>query len=216
MDPVRLQPLRREPERDDRSHPASTPPTPPKKPEKENFVTEIFKYALLALIIVIPFRMYVAQPFIVSGASMSPTFETGQYLIIDQLSYHFEDPHRGEVIIFRFPGDPSKFFIKRLIGLPGETVELRGEDIFIRNTETGEEFMLDEPYLNGVELKGDFLTVTLEEGEYFVMGDNRTASSDSRMWGPVPERLIVGRALLRLLPIDQLQFFPGEYKQDAS
>ncbi len=80
-----------------------------------------------------PIRLFVAQPFIVSGASMDPTFETGEYLIVDQLSYHFDDPVRGQVVIFKYPKDESKYFIKRVIGLPGETVQIEGTDVTIFN-----------------------------------------------------------------------------------
>lgn len=183
----------------------------PVKEERENFFVEILKFATIALVIVVPFRMFIAQPFIVSGASMSPTFETGQYLIIDQLSYQFEKPARGDVVVFRFPEDTSKFFIKRIIGLPGETVEIKGTDVIIKDPITGTQFRLEEPYVKGTNLREDFLTVQLKQNEYFVLGDNRAASSDSRIWGPVPEDLIVGRVLLRLLPLSQSGLFPGVY-----
>jgi signal peptidase I len=178
--------------------------------KQPGFIVEIFRFAILALIIVIPFRMFIAQPFIVSGASMSPTFETGQYLIVDQLSYHLELPARGDVIVFRFPEDTTKFFIKRLIGLPGETVVIRGKEVTIHDA-SGHDTLLTEPYINSFNLKDDFITVTLGPNEYFVMGDNRGASSDSRIWGAVPSKLIVGRAFARLLPIQEISLFPGAY-----
>jgi signal peptidase I len=175
------------------------------------FVVEIFRFAVLALLIVVPFRMFIAQPFIVSGASMSPTFETGQYLIVDQLTYHLEPPTRGDVVIFRYPEDPSKFFIKRLIGLPGETVEMQGQTVSIRDPKTGKSTTLDEPYLHDFNTRDDYLTVTLGPDEYFVMGDNRGASSDSRVWGAVPKKLMVGRAFVRLLPANKISLFPGAH-----
>lgn len=182
--------------------------------KQESLIVEIFKYAVLALVIVLPFRIFIAQPFIVSGASMSPTFETGQYLIIDQLSYRFDTPHRGDVVVFKYPNDPDKYFIKRVIGLPGETVEVNGGKIVIKDSLAGTEQVLTEPYLP--KTSGDFGNVTekLEPNEYFVMGDNRDQSSDSRQWGPVAERFIVGRALVRLLPPSLLGIFPGEYQFD--
>src|SRR5580700_2425535 len=90
--------------------PSSAPQSVP--PPKENFLKEILKFIVIALIIIVPIRAYVAEPFIVSGASMDPTFATGQYLIVDQLSYHFENPQRGDVIIFKYPLDTSLYFIK--------------------------------------------------------------------------------------------------------
>src|SRR3989344_5716676 len=91
-------------------------------------VWDLLKFAALATIIVLPIRAYVAQPFVVSGRSMVPTFQNGQYLIVDEISYRFHSPQRGDVIIFKYPKDPTKYFIKRVIGLPGETVEIKGND----------------------------------------------------------------------------------------
>ncbi len=147
--------------------------------EKKNSFWDFVKFTVIAVLIVVPVRMWVAQPFIVYGASMSPTFKNGDYLIVDELSYHVRSPQRDEVVVFRYPLDPSKFFIKRVIGLPGETMMMnRGE-------------------------------ITLKKNEYFVEGDNRGASSDSRRWGPVDEKLIVGRALVRLWPFDKVEILPG-------
>jgi len=176
---------------------------------KENFFKEVLKFALLALIIVVPIRLYIAQPYIVAGASMKPNFATGNYLIIDQLSYRFENPKRGDVIVFRFPGDTSTFFIKRIIGLPGETITLEGTQVIIENPALLKSFILDEPYLAVENLGKDFLTRELGENEYFMLGDNRKASSDSRLWGALPAELIVGRALIRLFPITEITILPG-------
>lgn len=211
MDPLHVAPRSLDdstPGLDERPHELREQSRPSPEPSHENFLVEIFKFAVLALIIVVPFRMWVAQPFIVSGASMSPTFETGEYLIIDQLSYRFEQPHRGDVIIFRYPNDPSKYFIKRIIGLPGEIVTLNHGVTSVTDPATDTTEVLDESYLVR-DRTDDVLSITLSSEEYFVMGDNRGASSDSRVWGPVPEKNIVGRPLLRLLPPDSLGVFPG-------
>jgi signal peptidase I len=175
--------------------------------QKDTFFSELLKFALIAAVIVIPIRMFVAQPFIVSGASMDPTFETGQYLIVDELSYRFEAPKRGEVVIFKYPKDPSQFFIKRIIGLPGETVHIRSGEVSVTEV-NGTTITLDESYVKNVG-NGNVLEKTLNEGEYFVMGDNRPESSDSRMWGILPRENIVGRAFLRLIPFDKAAIFPG-------
>ncbi len=143
-------------------------------------VAEVFKLAFITALIVVPIRTFVAQPFIVSGSSMEPTFQDGEYLIVDELSYHLREPRLGEVIIFRFPRDPDKFFIKRIVGAPGDTVDSLGK------------------------------TVALDTGEYFVEGDNRGESYDSRSWGILPREYIIGRAFLRLFPLNRLSVSPGQ------
>ena len=180
--------------------------------KSENFFAELLKFALIAVIVVVPIRLYVAQPFIVSGASMSPTFQNGEYLIVDELSYHLGDPERLDVIIFRYPRNPSEFFIKRIIGLPGERVQITGGNITI-TTAAGEELQLEEPYIVN-RGNGGRLDVTLSDAEYFVLGDNRPESSDSRVWGELPRENIVGRALVRLLPVSTLGLFPGDVEQN--
>lgn len=179
--------------------------------KRDNFFTELLKFALVALIIVVPVRLFVAQPFIVSGASMDPTFATGQYLIVDELSYHFEAPSRGDVIIFRYPKDPSQFFIKRIIGLPGETVQIKDGEVYV-TTVSGTTIHLTEPYVTN-KGNGPDQTTVLDQNSYFVMGDNRPESSDSRYWGPVPKANIIGRAFLRLLPLQTIGILPGSAEE---
>lgn len=180
------------------------------KEKSENFFTELLKFALIALVMVVPVRLFIAQPFIVSGASMVPTFLNGQYLIVDELSYRFEAPKRGDVIIFRYPKDPSQFFIKRIIGLPGETVVLTQGTVSVQKT-NGESVLLDETYVANQGSANQSYKVPA--AEYFVMGDNRPESSDSRTWGFVPRANIVGRAFLRLLPVQTIDIFPGSTVQ---
>jgi signal peptidase I len=180
------------------------------EPTKENFMQEIVKFSLIALLVVLPIRLYVAQPFIVRGASMEPTFHTGDYVIIDQISYRFDEPKRGDVIIFQHPDTPSIYLIKRIIGLPGETVEITGKEITVTNKATGTSKRLDQSYLEDARLSNEFLPPkTLEKDEYFVMGDNRKQSSDSRVWGVLPKASIAGRAFIRLFPFSQVGLFPG-------
>ena len=191
----------------------NTPLTPPAVPEEqstENPFWEILRFTLIAIIVVLPVRWYIAQPFIVSGASMEQTFHNNEYLIVDQLTYRFRGPERGEVIIFRYPNDPSKYFIKRVIGLPGETVSIADNTITITNKENPNGLILEEPYIGEVVTDGN-QSITLSEEEYFVMGDNRDHSSDSRSWGALEKNKIVGRAWLRLFPPNELSFLPGSY-----
>ena len=168
---------------------------------------ELLQFALIALLIVVPVRYFIAQPFIVSGASMENTFHTGEYLIVDQVTYRFEDPARGDVIVFRYPQDPSKFFIKRVIGLPGETIDIQGDVVKIMASD-GTEVTLQEPYIKTMA-ENTSLTETLGDREYFVMGDNRDASSDSRVWGVLNKEKIIGRALFRLFPFSKIDVLPG-------
>ncbi len=180
-------------------------------PSPRSFLGEVVHFSLIALLIVLPIRMFIAQPFIVSGASMETTFETGEYLIVDQLTYHLEDPKRGDVVVFRYPKDPSKFFIKRLIGLPGDVISIDGNVVTITNAAHANGVVLDEKsYVNAMS-PNTTLTETLGTDEYFVMGDNRNASSDSRMWGVLQRDKIVGRAFLRLFPFTAMDVLPGKY-----
>lgn len=178
---------------------------------RESFVKEIVKFTLCALAIVIPIRTFVAEPFIVSGQSMDPTFADGQYLIVDQLSYDFKNPQRGDVIIFHYPRDPKTFFIKRIIGLPGESISSSDGTITIVNSEHPEGLTLDQSYIEAGRLTRDSFSLTLGATEYFVMGDNRSQSSDSRSWGPLESKYIVGRPILRLIPVTKVAVFPGEH-----
>ncbi|PIR58175.1 MAG: signal peptidase I [Parcubacteria group bacterium CG10_big_fil_rev_8_21_14_0_10_38_31] len=149
-------------------------------------VLEFIQFISIALIIIVPLRLWVAQPFIVHGKSMDPTFRNGDYLIVDELSYKFTEPKEGDVIVFRYPNDTKKFFIKRIIGLPNQTIEVEGK------------------------------TISIEDNEYFVLGDNRGSSSDSRVWGTVNEDLIIGKAFLRLWPVVSIDILPGQDKETSA
>lgn len=173
----------------------------------EQALKEIVIFVVLAVIIVLPIRLFVAQPFVVDGESMHPTFENGDYLIVDELTYHFEKPQRGDVIVFRYPGNPSIFYIKRIIGLPGETVHIVNGTVTITKTD-GNQITLNEPYAvdDDATYNG---TTNLGPDQYFVMGDNRPESSDSRVWGPLPAQNIIGRVFLRLYPLNEIGILPG-------
>ncbi len=160
------------------------------------FIWEIIKIVVLALVIVIPIRYYIFQPFLVKGQSMEPNFETGDYLIIDEISYRFKNPQRGEVIVFKYPQNPSQRYIKRIIGLPYETIEIKDGKVFIDNEELDEKSYLPV----SAQTPGNIL-ITLGENEYFVLGDNRLTSYDSRRWGPLTREDIIGRVFIRAWPI---------------
>ena len=189
-----------------------------------SFILEIIKIIVLAFVIIVPIRVFLFQPFFVQGASMEPNFEDGQYLIVNELGYKetelglgnqnlytvkpFKVLKRQEVVVFRYPLDTSKFFIKRAIGLPGEKVEIKDNQVTIYNKDNPNGFVLDEKsYLSSSVRTGGDQTIKLADDEYFVMGDNRMYSSDSRAWGPVKEQDIIGGVLLRAWPPDTISVF---------
>lgn len=184
------------------------------EPKNEQTWWEIIKFVLISLAIVIPIRMFIAEPFIVSGSSMVPTFIDKDYLIVDKISYILGSPHRDDVIVFKYPDDPSKYFIKRIIGLPGETIDIKGNQITIFNDAHKDGLVLDQPFIKNQG--GEDRHVTLQKDEYYVLGDNRPASSDSRYWGPLNEKFMVGRVLLRLLPLGDIAIHPGGYNQQEN
>jgi signal peptidase I len=173
----------------------------------KNLLKDIFILALLIIVVVVPIRLFVISPFVVDGESMEPTFQNLDYLIVDELAYDFHAPARGDVIVFRYPLDPSIFYIKRIIGLPGETVSITQGIVTITET-NGQKITLNEPYVVNEDATYSE-NISLTSDEYFVMGDNRPNSSDSRVWGPLPRKDIVGRVDLRLLPVSKSGFFPG-------
>lgn len=191
-----------------------------------NIAWEITKTIAGVAIFVIFFRFFIIQPFYIIGSSMLPDFHEGEYLFIDEASYHLRTPARGEVVVFRHPDEactafvksnqilktvvqgPCKSYIKRVVGLPGETVKIEAGKITITNTKNPSGLTLDESYIeSGVQTLGN-QNVKLGKDEYFVLGDNRepNASSDSREWGPLTKDYIIGRAWLRLLPVADLGF----------
>jgi len=174
--------------------------------EKKGSRWEVLRFGIILLAIIIPFRLFVAQPFIVHGASMADTFSQDDYLIVDELSYLLRDPSRGEVIVFKNPDNPSQHFIKRVVGLPGETVSVRGGEVFI--LKDGQTLKLAEGYLGSANQRDAY--AVLAPDEYFVMGDNREVSWDSRYWGALKRDRIRGRALLRLFPFNQVDYLPGQ------
>ena len=178
-------------------------------PGQTNFFKEILVFIAIALIIVVPIRIFVAEPFVVSGLSMYPTFDSGQYLIVDQFTYDFSNPRRGDVVIIKYPLDTSMYFIKRVIGLPGDTVSINSGVVTIYSSTTPKGVTLNEPYIEADHHSYDTSTTTIGANQYFVMGDNRNQSSDSRIWGLVSRDLVVGRPMLRLLPFSTLSVLPG-------
>ncbi len=167
-----------------------------------SFVWELARVVIIAFVVMLAFRLFVAEPFIVSGSSMVPNFHNREYLIINKIGYRLHQPERGDVIVFKYPRDLTQYFIKRVIGLPGEKVKVADGRVTIYNKEHPDGKVLDEPYLpNQAVTFGGEGTTTLGSDEYFVLGDNRQASSDSRVWGVLPRNDLVGKVWLRVFPL---------------
>jgi len=178
----------------------------------KNILSEVghfFFLLVISLAIVLPIRAFVVQPFLVKGGSMIPNFHSYDYLFVERVSYYFRQPQRGEVIVFRFPHDEREYFIKRVIGLPGERVSVHSGKVSVTTTQN-KQIQLKEPYLGPAVITPGESEITLRENEYFVLGDNRGESYDSRHWGAVPKNDIVGKVFLRVWPPAKAQAFFGE------
>lgn len=171
---------------------------------------EFVKFAVIAAIIVLPIRFFIAEPFLVRGDSMDDTFKNNDYLIVEKISLRFNPPQRGDVVIFSSPVEHNRDLIKRIIGLPGEKVEINDANVFITKKD-GTRFELLEPYINNQQLLSQKIDTRLGDGEYFVMGDNRPVSYDSRYWGVLPIKDIIGEPFLRLYRFGEIGFWPGNH-----
>lgn len=191
-------------------------PQEPAKEEAKNptllsraieFVGELLHVVVISLAIIVPVRYFLIQPFYVKGASMEPNFYDHEYLIIDEISYRFNEPERGEIVVFRYPNDPRQYFIKRIIGLPGERVKVSGGQVWLYNVRYPDGTILDETEYLGTLYTGGDRDVELGPDEYFLMGDNRGASLDSRSFGAVPRSFIVGKVWFRGWPPEKIKVF---------
>lgn len=181
---------------------------------------EVIEVALVALGAVFLIRTFLVQPFLVSGASMVPNFANGDYLLVDELTYYFRQPQRGEVVVFRYPNDESTYFIKRIIGLPGERVQIQDGKVTVYNKDHSDGFVLDESYLPKSTVTatrtGGQTDFTVEDGKYLVLGDNRSYSFDSRDWGLLKHDEIVGLVRMRLWPLNGFTVFAAPQYSSTS
>ncbi|MFH1867094.1 MAG: signal peptidase I [Patescibacteria group bacterium] len=170
------------------------------------FIWELVKVIIISLAIILPIRYFLVQPFYVKGASMEPNFLDHDYLLIDEISYRLREPERGEVVVFRYPRDRSQFFIKRIIGLPNEQLVLKDSKIFI---DQGDNNLVElpEPYLSQELITTGDIDVSLGFNEYYLLGDNRTSSLDSRSFGTIERSDMIGRAWVRGWPFDRWAWF---------
>ncbi len=201
----------------------TTETTPADSPEGQTFFAKALEFlgelvhvVIISLAIIVPIRYFLIQPFYVKGASMEPNFYDHEYLIIDEISYRFHEPARGDIVVFRYPNDPRQFFIKRIIAMPGERIKVSGGKVTIYNASHPEGEILNETWYLGTIYTAGEKDVTLGAGDYFLMGDNRAASLDSRIFGPVPRDFIVGRVWFRGWPPEKIHFFESPSEQSIS
>ncbi len=187
------------------------PPPIPDSRESSGGRGSLIGYTIFALGLALFIRFFIAAPYVVSGSSMEPNFHNWDYLITDRVSYRISEPQRGDVVVFHLPQEYSRTLIKRIIGLPGDTVTVDPQGVRIVNAEHPNGFYLDEPYLAPENRGGpQNVTLKLDSTTYAVLGDNRRVSSDSRSWGELPRDNIVGRVLLRLFPLSAIGVLPAE------
>jgi signal peptidase I len=162
-----------------------------------DWLFELGETVLPAIVIAVLINLFLAQATRVYGSSMEPNLHTDQRLVVEKVTYRLHEPRRGDVIVLRMPERGPELLIKRVIALPGETIEVRDGNVYIDGV------VLSEPYLSQPTY-GQFGPLRVPEGEVFVMGDNRGASNDSRIFGPVPENRVLGRAWVSYWPPDDL------------
>lgn len=159
---------------------------------------DFLEAVVIALALAMVIRAFLFEPFVIPSRSMEQILEPGDRIIVSKLSYRVAEPERGDVIVFRYPPEPRLVYIKRVIGLPGETLEFRDGVLYVNNRPVG------EPYLDGQVYTHDYGPVSVPAGSFFVMGDNRNLSEDSRVWGTVPEENILGKAVVLFWPPDRI------------
>lgn len=171
-----------------------------------DFVLDILEVVVFAIAIFLFIYLLVLQPHKIKGSSMEPNFPDGEFLLTDKLSYRFGEPKRGDVVVFEAPGANGDEFIKRIIGLPGETIFINDNKVYINGTQLNEDYLANNILIpSGMFLK-EGIEYNIPDGRYIVMGDNRPASSDSRAWGPITLDEITGKAWVVYWPVNDMRF----------
>lgn len=183
--------------------------------EEDEEPSSLLLWIIGIIILVKLVQAFIVQPFIVDGASMLPTYDNKQFLLVDKFSYRVKDPQRGDIMIFKLYENNNnpyegKHLIKRVIGLPGERVVVKNGVTTIYNKENPNGFILDEPFVEFKEPSKN-ADVTLDSHHYFVMGDNRARSYDSRDWGALSDQDIKGQVVFRVFPFKTAGYEPGRY-----
>jgi signal peptidase I len=200
---------------------STSPEIKPRQAPKEDFwsfTAELIKTAVIISFLAYVIRIFVLQPFIVEGLSMYPQFKTSDYLLVDKVSYRLSPPHRGDIVVFKYPGDPSINYVKRVIGLPGEKIHIENGHVTVINIAHPQGELLNELYVSSGNLTststGPKADYTVPSNNYFVLGDNRQASSDSREWGFLPSEDLIGRVLVQAFPLNRISIIThADYKE---
>ncbi len=173
------------------------------------FFLDLIETVVIALAIFVVVYLFLVQPHQVKGRSMVPNFEDGEYLLTDKVSYKIGQPSRGDVIVFKAPENEKYDYIKRIIGVPGDTVSISGGRVYINGIRLEEDYLPQDFVTRGGSYLSEGDSVVVEDGEYFCVGDNRSHSSDSREWGMVPQENIIGRAWFRYWPPGSIELLKG-------
>lgn len=160
---------------------------------------EILESVVIAVVLAILIKLFLFQNFAIPSGSMEPTLYSGDYIGVNKIIYKLSEPKRGDVIVFKYPIDPKREFVKRLIGLPGETIQIRDNRVFIDNK------IIEQPFLPVGLNYPNYGPFKIPSGKYFMMGDNRPHSNDSRSWGTVPQNNIIGKAIFIYWPVKRMQ-----------
>lgn len=174
-----------------------------KEGPKKSALREIVESLLIAVVLAILIRAFLFQPFYIPSGSMEPTLQIQDHIIVNKFGYRFWEPQRGDIVVFKYPLNPKKDFVKRLIGKPGERVELRNSRLIVNGKET------PEKYLSAGLRYPDFGPVLVPENSYLMLGDNRNNSDDSRVWGPLPRENIIGKSILVYWPLGRIEMLSG-------
>ncbi len=165
---------------------------------KRSVFSEVFESVAIAVLLAVVIRLFVLEPFYIPSGSMVPTLKERDRIIVSKLNYYFQEPKRGDIVVFKYPKDPKRNFVKRLIAVGGETVAIKNSRLYINGQPVSEDYLP-----KGLRF-ADYGPVVVPSGNYFMMGDNRNNSDDSRVWGYLPENLIVGRALVIYWPLERI------------